>query len=213
MKRRTPVVSGTLAGTAAVAAFVVASRRRYLRLGATAAEAAMSLSGDAILPRADLVATRAITIEAPPPKVWPWLVQMGQGRGGFYSYDALENLVGCDLHSADRIVDEWQELAVGDAVRLHPDVPLTVAEIEEGSAIVLRGGVPLGDTPPPYDFTWAFVLRDGADGTTRLVIRERWAYHQRWARLVVEPAEAVSAVMSHKMLRGIKDRAEGARPA
>ena len=213
MKRRTPVVSGTLVGTAAVAAFVVASRRRYLRLGATAAEAAMPLSGDAILPQADLVATRAITIEAPPTKVWPWLVQMGQGRGGFYSYDALENLVGCDLHSADRIVDEWQALAVGDAVRLHPEVPLTVAEIEEGSAIVLRGGVPLGDTPAPYDFTWAFVLRDGADGTTRLVIRERWAYHQRWARLVVEPAEAVSAVMSHKMLRGIKDRAEGARPA
>jgi hypothetical protein len=88
-----------------------------------------------------------------------------------------------------------------------------VAEIEEGSAIVLRGGVPLGDTPAPYDFTWAFVVRDGADGTTRLVIRERWAYHQRWARLVVEPAEAVSAVMSHKMLRGIKERAEGARPA
>jgi hypothetical protein len=213
MKRRASVVSGTLAGTAAVAAFVVASRRRYLRLGATAAEAAMPLSGDAMLPQADLVATRAITIEAPPTRVWPWLVQMGQGRGGFYSYDALENLVGCDLHSADRIIDEWQGLAVGDAVRLHPDVPLTVAEIEEGSAIVLRGGVPLGETPPPYDFTWAFVVRDGADGTTRLVVRERWLYHQRWAGLVVEPAEAVSAVMSHKMLRGIKERAERGRPA
>lgn len=205
MKRRTSVV----AGTAALAAFVVATRRRYLRWGATAAEVDMPLMGDALLPAADLVATRAITVEAPPEKVWPWIVQMGQGRGGLYSYDGLENLVGCDMHSVDRIVEEWQSLDVGDPVRLHPDVALLVAELDQGSALVLRGGVPVGDTPMPFDFTWAFVLRDGGDGTTRVIARERYAYLQRWAPLVVEPVEAVSAVMSHRMLRGIKERAEG----
>lgn len=207
MNRRTSLVSGTLARSAALAAFVVASRRRYLRWGATAAEVEMSLVGDAVLPRADLVATRAITVQAPPERVWPWIVQMGQGRGGFYSYDALENLVGCDMHSADHIVEEWQNLAVGDPVRLHPDVALRVAEIDPGAALVIRGGVPLGEASP-FDSTWAFVLRDGGDGTTRVLARERYAYLRRWAALVVEPAEAVGAVMSHKMLRGIKERAE-----
>jgi hypothetical protein len=209
MKRRTSVVSGTLAGTAALAAFVVASRRRYLRWGATAAEVEMPLMGDALLPRAHLVATRAITVAAPPEKVWPWIVQMGQGRGGLYSYDGLENLIGCDMHSADRIHEEWQRLDVGDPVRLHPDVALVVAELDQGNAVVLRGGVPVGDKPLPFDFTWAFVLRDGGDGTTRLIARERYAYQRKWAALVIEPVEAVSAVMSHRMLRGIKERVEG----
>jgi hypothetical protein len=66
----------------------------------------------------------------------------------------------------------------------------------------------MGNTAPPYDFTWAFVLRDEPDATTRLLVRERYAYTRSWARLIVEPAEAISFVMSQKMLRGIKDRAE-----
>lgn len=209
--RPTPVpgrIAGTLAGTAAVAAFVVASRRRYLRLGATGAEVDLPLLGDALLPRADLTATRATTIDVPPDRVWPWIVQLGQGRGGLYSYDRLENLIGCDIHSADRVHEEWQTLDVGDPVRLHPEVALHVAEIDRGHGLVLRGGVPVADKPAPFDFTWAFVLRDGGDGTTRLVVRERYAYLARWAPLVVEPVEAVSALMSQRMLRGIKERAE-----
>jgi hypothetical protein len=66
----------------------------------------------------------------------------------------------------------------------------------------------VGNTAPPYDFTWAFVLRDELDGTTRLLVRERYAYTRSWARFLVEPAEAVSFVMSRKMLRGIRNRAE-----
>ena len=103
---------------------------------------------------------------------------------------------------------EWQTPKVGDQVKLHPDVPLEVAVVEPGGALVLRGGVPMGDTPPPYDFTWAFVLREQPDGTTRLLFRERYAYTKKWAPLLVEPVEAVSFVMSQKMLRGIRDRAE-----
>jgi hypothetical protein len=73
----------------------------------------------------------------------------------------------------------------------------------------------MGTTPPPYDFTWAWVLRNEPDGTSRLLLRERYAYTRPWARFLVEPAEAVSFVMSQKMLRGIRDRAEqvaSARP-
>jgi hypothetical protein len=130
-----------------------------------------------------------VTIAADAGDVWPWLVQLGQGRGGFYSYDLLENLVArCDIHSADHIVAEWQRIAVGDRVLLHPDVPLAVAVVEPGQVLVLRGGVPMGTTAPPYDFT------------------------RRWAPLLVEAAEAVSFVMSQKMLRGIRVRAERLGP-
>ena len=73
---------------------------------------------------------------------------------------------------------------------------------------MLRGGIPIGSAPAPYDFTWAFVLLDGPDTTTRLVVRERYGYARRWAALIVEPAELISFVMSTRMLRGIKDRAE-----
>jgi hypothetical protein len=70
----------------------------------------------------------------------------------------------------------------------------------------------MGDAPPPYEFTWAFVVRDKADGTTRLLVRERYAYTRRWAPFLVEPVEAVSFFMSQKMLRGIRDRAEHTEP-
>jgi hypothetical protein len=80
--------------------------------------------------------------------------------------------------------------------------------LKPGRSLVLRGGIPIGNIAPPYDFTWAFTLRDESHDTTRLLVRERYAYTRPWARLVVEPTEAVSFVMSQKMLRGIKDRAE-----
>jgi hypothetical protein len=185
-----------------------------LRWGATDEELQVALPGDELVPAADLTATRAVTIGAVAGEVWPWIAQLGQGRGGFYSYDCLENLVGCDIHSAERVVAEWQSIDVGDAVHLHPEVGLVVAVVEPGRALVLRGGVPIGRMAPPYDFTWAFVLRDQADGSTRLVVRERYGYSRWWARLLVEPVEVISFVMSRRMLRGIKQRAErGARCA
>lgn len=195
---------------AAGAAGIVLARPRYLNWGATEDETAGALPGDELLTDPDLISTRAITIRASADRVWPWLAQLGQGKGGFYSYDHLENLVGCEIHSADRIVPEWQDVAVGDEVRLHPDVPLLVASVEPGRALVLRGGVPMGDTAPPYDFTWSFALRELPDGTTRFLVRERYAYTETWSRFLVEPVEVVSFIMSHKMLRGIRDRAEAA---
>ncbi|WP_265522861.1 SRPBCC family protein [Oerskovia flava] len=198
-----------IAGRAAlVVGLLLAARRLGATWGARGDEPVAPLPGDVLVPAPEVVATRAVSIAAPPEAVWPWVVQLGQGRGGFYSYTALENLVGCDIHNAARIEPRWQTLDVGDEVRLHPEVALRVARVDPGAALVLQGAVPVGEKPAPYDFTWAFVLRPTADGGTRLVVRERYGYARRWAALVVQPVQLVSLVMSVRMLRGIKDRAE-----
>jgi hypothetical protein len=201
-------VMGLSAAASAAAAYILVARPRQLRWGATDEESEGPLPGDDLIENPDITATRAITIRASAAQVWPWIAQLGQGRGGFYSYDFLENLVGCDIHSADRIGPEWQDVQVGDKVRFAPEVGLAVASLDRGRSLVLRGGVPIGNTPPPYDSTWAFVLRDEPDKTTRLLVRERYVYTRPWARLIVEPTEVLSFVMSRKMLRGIKSRAE-----
>jgi hypothetical protein len=208
MKR--PAAAAGAAAIGSAAAYVLAVRPWQLRWGATDEERDATLAGDDLIPTPDLMATRAITVHAAAAQVWPWIAQLGQGRGGFYSYDALENLVGCHIHSADRVVPEWQDLKVGDQVKLHPEVGLGVAVVEPGRALVLRGGVPMGAVPPPYDTTWAFVLRERPEGTTRLLVRERYVYTQRWAPFLVEPVAVVAFVMSQRMLRGIRDRAERA---
>ena len=111
-----------LTAIGAAATYLLLARAGQLRWGTIDAEFDEPLPGDDLIPSPNLVATRAITVRASAEHVWPWLVQLGQGRGGFYSYDFLENLVGCDIHSADRIVPEWQEAVVGDEVKLHPEV-------------------------------------------------------------------------------------------
>ncbi|MFD6138372.1 SRPBCC family protein [Promicromonospora sp. NPDC060271] len=197
-----------VAGTAIAAAWAV--RRASLRWGADAGELTMPLPGDGWLPAPDLQATRAITIKAPRSHVWGWVAQLGQNRGGFYTYDWLENLAGCDIHSSDVVMPELRVRAVGDEVRLAPSVGLRVVDLEETHHLVLRGAV-AGDgttAPAPYDFTWAFVLTEDAPGVTRLIVRERYAYLAGWARLLAEPVEMVSFLMSQRMLRGIRERAE-----
>ncbi|MCM0639676.1 SRPBCC family protein [Cellulomonas wangsupingiae] len=185
-----------------------------LQWGAREDELEAHLPGDCLAPDADLVATRAIGLAAPPQDVWPWVVQLGQGRGGFSSYDALENLAGCRIRSADRAEPAWQDLAPGDTVRLHPRVALEVAAVDAGRALVLRSPC---DAAAPYRFTWAFVVRPDGRGGTRLVVRERYAYLTAWARFAAEPACAVSAVMTRGLLRGVRRRVRGAsnviRPA
>jgi hypothetical protein len=170
----------------------------------------MALPGDDLVRNSDLTATRAVTVRAGPHEVWPWIAQLGQGRGGFYSYDFLENLVGCKMHSVDRIVPEWQSVHVGSEINLHPEVALHVAISEPGRALVLRGPVPMDGISPPYDSTWAFTLKESPDGTTRLVVRERYGYTRWWAPCLIEPTELISFIMSQRMLRGIKARAEHA---
>ena len=203
-----PIYRGVSTIGVAAAAYILFVRPRHLRWGASARECEAFLPGDDLIVSPDLVATRAITVRTSADRVWPWIAQLGQGRGGFYSYDFLENLAGCDIHSADRIVPEWLGIKIGDEVKLAPAVGLEVIALEAGRSLVLHGGVPMGNTPPHYEFTWAWVLRDEPDGTARLLVRERYSYTRPWARFLLEPVEAVSFVMSQKMLRGIRDRAE-----
>ncbi|MCW2632164.1 MAG: hypothetical protein JWR88_1126 [Pseudonocardia sp.] len=200
----------TAVPVSALVAYGALARPWMTRWGATAEEVQMDLPGDDVVAHPDVTATRAITVNASTADVWPWLAQLGQGRGGFYSYERLENLVGADIHNADRIVPQWQSVEVGAEVRLAPEVVLTAAVVEPGRSLVLRGGVPMGRVPAPYDFTWAFVLRAGRDGSTRLVVRERYGYLRWWAPAIVRPVEVISFVMSLRMLHGIKRRAQRA---
>ena len=204
---RTARVSSLVTSMTVVAAAVIL-RRRQLRWGATGTETTAPLAGDELVAEPDLTATRAITIHADVDDVWPWIVQLGQGRGGFYSYDSLENLIGCDIHSALQINPDWQHLDVGDAVRLAPELALKVAVAKPPRTLVLQGGVMPGTTIAPYDFTWTFDLSPVSAATTRLVVRERYAYTRWWARSMVEPLTVVSFLMSRRMLHGIRDRAE-----
>jgi hypothetical protein len=212
----------SLAGAAYMAAAIVLRPLflpRLRRWGATAAELQRDLPGDDLVTESRAGYTQAITLQAPVEAVWPWLVQMGQGRGGFYSYEVLENLVGCDIHNADRILAEFQELKEGDGIRLHPEIPaLPVAVLEPQRALLLYGSEPIGQQPdragPPEYFatTWLFYVEAQADGATRLISRYRLGYTPRFGnqlayRGFVEP---ISAVMQRQMLLGIKDRVEAA---
>ena len=110
-------------GAAFLAASVV-SRRWHRTWGADDREAHEPLPGDELVPEAELQTTRAITIAASPAEVWPWLVQMGQGRGGLYTYEWIENALGAQIHNLDRIDPALQALRVGDRIRLTPEVYL-----------------------------------------------------------------------------------------
>lgn len=196
-------------GMSASAALVywAAIRPRQLGWGATRSEQLVDLPGDDLLTEPDVVATRSISIASAPEDVWPWVAQIGQGRGGFYSYAALENAFGCEIANADRIVDAWQQLRVGDTISLHPKVAMRVALVDQPHALVLAASAPAGTPASPYSMTWAFILVRLSDGTTRLVVRERYKYLTRWASLMVEPIAVASFVMTRKMLLGIRARA------
>ena len=156
-RRRTRAIATAVAASGSIAALALSSRTRFLRWGATDEEIAAVQPGDELIRDANITATRAITIRRSPDVIWPWIAQIGQGRGGFYSYDSLENLVGFDIHSADRIVPEWQTLDVGDEVHLAPTVCLKAAIVEPGRALVLEGDLPIAQRPP-FASTWAFIL-------------------------------------------------------
>ncbi len=174
-----------------------------LTWGATDAEATMTLPGDELLEDPDVVTTRAVGIDVPPSAIWPWIVQMGPGRAGAYTYDWIENLAGLDMHSADELLPQFQDISVGDGWQLGLKGPrLEVARLERESALVLRSD--------DGNWVWAFVLvPDGP--CTRLLSRNRM--HQPGASatgraLFTYLMEPGSLVMERKMLLGIKERAE-----
>ncbi len=177
--------------------------------GATPSEQNMELPGDSHVSVAPLVATHGITIESLPEDVWPWLLQIGQDRGGFYSYEILENAIGCEIEGIDEIRPEWQSRNVGDAVRLAPEVELIVGEVIPGRALVLvedrtKEGPGKGF---PDSFSWAFVLVPVEDGRTRLLTRERYNWGDRRNPLL-HAVTIASCIMTDKMLRTIKSLSE-----
>ena len=178
-------------------------RRWHLRWGATSQEVATTLPGDDLLPHAQFRCTRAITINAPPNMVWPWLVQVGCLRAGFYSDDLLDNL---GHPSAREIVTELQAPEIGEWVPMAPTAPsevnaLRIAGFEVNQWLLWR----------KPDSTWAWALTDLGDGSTRLVTRVHAIYEWRKplrALLGVVLMEFGDFAMMRRMLRGIKARAE-----
>ncbi len=203
-KSKSKIIGAGLAGAATLSAYLFLLRPWHIRWGATDEETQMPLPGDELVPRPNLEATYAITIEASMREVWPWLVQIGQDKGGFYSYTWLENLVGCHMHNAGRIVPEFQMLRVGDTVRLHPKAPpLPVLICDPPQALVLGSNM---DSPG----TWGFYLKEVGANRTRLIIRGRGDWRPgllNWLGkyIVFEPAHFI---MERKMLLGIKERVE-----
>lgn len=209
---RAGAAAATLVASAAAAAV---TRIRFRDWGATRDEAAYQLPGDEFLV-ADSMSTRAITINAPREEVWPWLVQIGQDRGGWYSYDWLENLFGLDIHSTTDLRDKWQHLAVGDRVRATPPGSMGMADgygfrvalVQPPHALVLR------QRPPehPWNATWAFVLDDTGPNSCRLLVRSRSkrppGFKGRLVWLAGELMDPITLLMTRRMLLGIRDRSE-----
>jgi Polyketide cyclase / dehydrase and lipid transport len=182
-----------LVGAGALVGYLSVVRPWLLGWGATAEEQSSALPGDELVDRPGIQTTRAVTVEAPVEAVWPWLAQIGQDRGGFYSYEWLENLAGCRLRNADRIHPEWQQRRVGETVLLHPASGLKLVRFDPPRAYAFEGG-------------WYFAL-EPEDGRTRLIARGRYR------RGLVSVAyglllEIPHFVMERKMLLGIKERAE-----
>ncbi|MEX5294050.1 nitroreductase family protein [Kocuria sp. CPCC 205268] len=185
-------------------------RRRRTTWGATPAEVAACWPGDELLPEPSWTATHTVTVAAPPDRVWPWLAQLGQGRGGLYSFERLENLIGCRMRNTDRILAEHQDLSAVSEIRLAPQAALAVAHVEPGRDLVLAAPAP--SATGGRGGLWSFHLRPSPEGGTRLVERLSFAPGStRGERLFTSPAlvEPISFVMSQEMLRNIARLAEG----
>lgn len=172
---------------------------------ATKRERLDQLPGDELIPSPLASLTHAITIERPRRDVWPWLLQMGAGRAGWYSYDLLDN---GRQPSARRIVPQLQQVSVGAIMPAMPDVTegFTVLRIDPEHSLTI-GWVPARDGPPMM--TWSFVLEEPAAGVTRLIVRARGARTYRAPfGLPRWTAKWLHSIMERKQLLGIAERAE-----
>ena len=215
-KKTLSIALGTAAAGAAAYGLV---RPWFLRWGATDEEIRGPWPGDDLTPDAIGQATRAVTIHAPAGEVWPWVAQIGQDRGGFYSYTWLENLFGARIHNADRILPGLQDRKVGDTVWMTPKERyggkgcVRIAVLEPGRSMVLV-------SPDDYEKVlqsgrspggcWTFILQPLDGRTTRLILRSRGAEDESvpaklFGRLVFDPAHFI---MERKMMLAIKQRAE-----
>lgn len=200
-----PVVAGAVTLTT----YLLTGTHR--RLGASEDEARMPLPGDELLPQADVQNDRACTIHAPLAAVWPWIAQLGQDKAGFYSFEMLENLAGCQITGATRIHPEWQNTAPGDHFRLHPDVALRVAQVEPDHYLVVtsQGGAAPGEMD--FEMTWTFHLspteQASGEPAARFLLRERYETHSKRTWVMIQVTSIVSAIMTWRMMSRLKDLA------
>jgi hypothetical protein len=179
-------------------------RRWMSRWGATPSDLSRVMAGDSLLVEPTYSGTMAVSVDAPPEDIWPWLVQMGYQRGGLYSYDWLDRLFGfLDRPSATCILPEFQHLAVGDEIPLGrgPGWPVAVMEARRALVLDMRnmGGI---------DWVWQFGLYPIDEKRTRLVSRSRVRSRTVWAWLLTSAIEPAGFVMTRRMLLGLKQRAE-----
>ena len=216
------VVISILAGVLIVWFIVLPKSHRR---GATDGEVEGPLPGDDLVPNPRVGYTQAITISAPAAEVWPWLAQHGYMRAGFYSHEWVYKLMGSNdyyegTRSAERIIPELQDLAVGDQIKINDDAPFEVVALEPAQALALlaRSDLETGKSfelsePQPTKYmnqSWVYVLREIDENTTRLIVRWRGDYSPSFANSLFFgiSVEAGALMMQYKMLRGIKERAE-----
>jgi hypothetical protein len=219
--RRPPGVGvlAALEGAGLIAWHLVATPfvgRKRLHWGTRKTEATDPLPGDELVPNPKWSYTLGIDVAASPEAIWPWIAQIGQRRGGFYSYQTLENLVGCKIRNTTELLPEYQHPEVGEKVYLHPTAPpLRIEIVDPPHALVLFGSP--ADVVAEQSWgvwTWQFIVRSGSAGKSRLLTRGRSDFSPGWAtRLAFGrfPVEPITFVMSRKMLLEIKRLAELAR--
>jgi hypothetical protein len=185
--------------------------------GASPAEVTVPLPGDGLVPFPRYRSTHAVGIAASSSDIWPWLAQLGQGRAGLYSYDWLENLLGCSIHSVHSVVPQWQHLAVGDEIRLTPPghpvaLAFRVALVEPPHHLLLvtPGTAEQASAAGLPFMSWSFAVEDHLHGYCRLVVRMRSDFRGTLSATVADKYlfEPVHWMMERKMLLGIRQRAE-----
>lgn len=198
--------------TVGALAVLYAARRFYRNWGTTKDECRMHLLGDELIGDPVAQTTDAVTIARCPAAVWPWLVQMGQDRGGLYTHEVLGNLTGLQYRNAERIHSEWQDLSSGSEIRIAPrgwfglpnGVTLTVEELIAERAMVLRGS----HAGLPFNLVWSFHLLPRGDDQCRLLVRTRTALRHPGEVFLTEAAGPLIALTTRGMLLGIRKRAE-----
>jgi hypothetical protein len=211
--RRRRIAAGLLSASVAGHLLAESVARGSRRAGTRGDEATRPLPGDEVDVGHERRSTRAVAIAAPPAAVWPWLVQMGYGRGGWYAIDRLERMIGAGDFltggSATRVVPELQDLTVGDRVPLNAELALVVARCDpppaDPAALVLA--LPHG----PLGWVSTYALVPDGDGT-RLLVRTRMGAHRWWARPALLSLELGHALMESIQLRTLRSRVEHGQP-
>jgi hypothetical protein len=195
-----------------------------VRWGATDQELARAWLGDELVPHPRGGFTHAITIHAPISQVYPWIAQIGQDKGGFYSYEFLENLIGCNIHNADRLLPERQEVKTGDILWMHPKAGVPIELVEANRGFVMHGmlNTATGETIPsgaviPANFvnvSWLFYVYEIEGDCSRFVTRWRLDYPPGFKNELMNGRwglEPIASVMDFKLMKGVRQRAQAAR--